>query len=1009
MMKTLPLKKLFSYIIVFIWGICLLYIPYAANAQTLALDNAEDLSTLWTVENGSLEKDPQNDVLRWYINNGQSSRLAINPTHSLFAQLRDYDLLQCEWRVASGEINEAGLYALGHVTGPRRGRVHQWTLGINTTPRQVWHESVLDLARPSWLPWNNPDGEGAITYFRFEGMALAPDTVIEFRNLRLKRAQVALKPNWEAPVTWPLKMENADGSVTYNLTYEVLNNANRRADLEARILSTNDKFKVAFEQDKFTNVAHGARAVFQLTATISRDDIASTPELYAEPLRVAFSAAGESDSAWPWNGVLVRPLSKGLKRQLVVTPEDLQTLRTRLQSGDDAARKLTGYQRLVARADEFANVRLDQIPGGHASPATRMPVIPDDPGKGRAWQIGSFMPEIIDKQTGRREVGTATANALWKFYLANGGGTENLGNAYLLTGDEKYARQAMALLALYGRQYTQLLLRDINDAPWSAGPNLLSASRTSTSSTYGGNWNFKWIFKMLAAIGESQAWQEADKTAIYNGFVLPYATESMKFPGGISNMSDIASHNQLIAGLLFDDANLVYWATMRDAGLLKRLNDIDEDGFSSEGRPVTYHLAAMAEYLPALVYLHNSGLQIPGFDKNKILKAFEMPYERATLAEQVPISGDMARGYTIRNSNLADYLIGLFPDQEWLLEAGTGSTLAAQARRLAAAPATANTTPLLRTAPKLYKDAGFAILRSGTTPETQVMATLDWGRSVMHSGFDRNQFTLAAFGKIFSHGPGSLYNVGSGGITRNDNPQLEAFITYNTLSHNLVTVDGKDQLRAVGKLLKWSDDPTKQLAVSQVEGIAPGVRHMRGVLLTQGIVILLDRLQSNDEHVYDWAYHNFGTLNLEKGWAAVNMEKPLGESSVYRNIIEPKRLQNNGSPSVLTARWDLSNQQNSFRKETATPIFLNFWHGGTPGEYFSGTTGLNNPNTMAMPDSAPSIFHRTHAHTADFWTVLEPTKGPSQITEVKAHAKGGVQVILQNGTNITASLDEWLK
>jgi hypothetical protein len=990
-------------------ALCLLLFATYAHAATAVSLNDENPATLWAVENGSIEKDAATGVLRWHINDGQTSRLAIDPENPLFARLYDYDLLQGEWRVASGEINEIGLYTLGRITGPRRGRVHQWTLGINTTSREAWHEAMLDLARPSWLPWNNPDGEGTDAYFRFECMALAPNTVIEFRNLRLKHALVRLKPDWEAPITWPLKTENEDGSVTYHLTYEVLNDANRRADIEARVLSINAKFKVAFETPKFENVAHGGRVTFKLAATISREDIVATPELYAEPLRVAFGLADAPDAAWPWSGVLVRPLRKGLKHQLIVAPADLELLRTHLQAGDAAAKKLTGFDRTVKQADEFVNVRLDHIPGGYSSPATRFPVVKDEPGKGRLWQIGSFMPEIVEKQSGRREVATPTADALWKFYLANGGATENLGDAFLLTGDEKYARKAVELLALYGRQYTEFPLRDtLGDVPWSAGPNLLSSSRTSTSSTYGGNWNFKWIFKMLAAIGESQAWKDADKTAIYNGFILPYATESMKFPGGISNMSDIASHNQLIAGLIFDDANLAYWATMRDSGLLKRLNDIDDDGFSSEGRPVSYHLAAMDEYLPAIVYLGNSGLELPGLDKNKILKAFRMPYERATLAGRVPTTGDMARGFSLRKSKLADYLIGLFPQETWLLDAGTGSTLASQARRLAAPPATSASTSLLSTQPKLYRNAGFAILRSGATPETQIMVTLDWGRSVMHSGFDRNQITLSAFGKTYSQGPGSLYNVGSGGITRNLNPQLEAFINYSTLSHNLVTVDGKDQLRAVGKLLKWSDDPARQIAVARVDGIAPGVSHTRGVLLAQGVVVVLDRLESKDEHTYDWTYHDFGVLSVGAGWTSRAVEKPLGASSVYQNIVEPKQLQNSAPDAVLQARWDLSEQVNPFRKETASPAFLNFWHGGASGEYYSGATGLNNPNTMMMPDAAPSIFHRARGKAADFWTVLEPTKGTSRIKSVAPGRKSGVSIVFTDGTRADYNMDDLL-
>src|SRR5690606_21340923 len=161
--------------------------------------------------------------------------------------------------------------------------------------------------------------------------------------------------------TWPIKTENADGSATYELTYEVLNTANRRVDIMARVLSQHAKFKVGFENEKAENVAHGAKATFKLTATISAAGIAATPELYAEPLRVTFAPADAPDFDWPWNGVLVRPLGKNLKKQLVVAPDDLQVLRARLQADDAGAKKLTGYDRMVKQADEFVNVRLDHI------------------------------------------------------------------------------------------------------------------------------------------------------------------------------------------------------------------------------------------------------------------------------------------------------------------------------------------------------------------------------------------------------------------------------------------------------------------------------------------------------------------------------------------------------------------------------------------------------------------------------------------------------------------------
>jgi hypothetical protein len=148
---------------------------------------------------------------------------------------------------------------------------------------------------------------------------------------------------------------------------------------------------------------------------------------------------------------------------------------------------------------------------------------------------------------------------------------------------------------------------------------------------------------MLGCINASALLTPEARARIYKGFVLPYATELMKFPGGISNMTDITNTNRLTLGLVFNDANLVRFALLSEPGLISRLGDIDEDGFSSEGRPPNYHMAAMDEYFPAMAALHNSGLQIK-YPKERLIAAVKMLYERATLWDVVPNTGDCGRG-----------------------------------------------------------------------------------------------------------------------------------------------------------------------------------------------------------------------------------------------------------------------------------------------------------------------------------------------------------------------------
>ena len=176
-------------------------------------------------------------------------------------------------------------------------------------------------------------------------------------------------------------------------------------------------------------------------------------------------------------------------------------------------------------------------------------------------------------------------------------------------------------------------------------------------------------------------------------------------------------------------------------------------------------------------------------------------------------------------------------------------------------------------------------------------------------------------------------------------------------------------------------------------------------MLTDGIIVLLDRIESKQEHVYDWIYHNFGELQFGATWQGQPATTSLGESSVYRSIVEPQMLNGKGA---LKARWDLTQQFSSYRKETAAPTFLNLWHDGPQGQYFTGKTGLNNTNTLTLPDAAPTLIHRVRARNADFFSVLEPTTGASKIKSV-TRANGALQIEMSDGKTVRASLDEWLR
>lgn len=979
------------------------FVPRASAAHpAVERFDAYEPASLLAVSNGSIEKVTVDGkpVLRWQINVGQTSELSLRPEHPLFDRLRYFDRLQFQFRVVSGEIDGLGVRALGHVSGARQFKQHQWNVGIRTTPKGVWHPRDLDLTRPNWFPWDNPDGEGNQGYLMFDAIAIGADTLIELSDVRLASSALLVKPFYEFPVTWPIKTANADGSITYRMTVSVLNISGKPAEITARIASPHKRFRVVFETDRIS--AKASQLVeFPIAATMSKAGIEASPELYAEPMRAVFSASTIPGAEATFEMTLVRPLAAGLHRQVVIPESDVKAIREKIAAGDKDFSKLVEYDRTLKAADEFMEKELRQIPAGHQWPGSN---------PGTDWAVGQAMPEIVNRKTGAKEYGTNLSGLVWKRYLTYPGyACENLGLAYLMTGEENYAKKAVELFRLYAQQFGELRWNQAFEIPWLAGHSIQTSSRIASGASYGSNIFMKSHVRLLSMIADSPSWTAADRELIYTNFATGYAAELMKFRGGINNQTDISSHNLALLGIVFDDALMLYHAAATDAGLLVRIADIDGDGFSSEGRPIGYQFAGMAEYLPAVVYLDNAGLNLP-FDKRKLLGAMRMPYRRATLTGWAPNCGDCARGFKAGLQPLAANLVAMFPDERWLLDVSGKGTLSAKIRAyLGGVKADPDAwRSLLETEPTLFPEAGFAILRAGATAEEQIMVTLDYGRANYHVGANRNQISLAAFGALLAHDPGSIYNLGSGGMTRTTDKQLDSFALNHTIGFNVITVDAQDQRRAIGRLLAWSPKPEYQVAVSRLEGMYAGVNHTRGVVLTGGVIVVLDRIESDAPHTYDFAYHNLGTLEIGPGWVARPLDQPLATTANYENIKELKKLSGDGP---IHFSWDVTEQHPATSPvRAAGGAALNLWQLPVKGgEVHSGITGLNNPNRTTYPDLAPSLFHRVKGKSAEFMTVLEPTKGQSRIRTVEAAGTGGMSVLFQDGKRLTFNLDELIK
>lgn len=957
--------------------------------------------SLFSAQSGSwsLLTNAGEPVLRWQPEAGQTATLEIPAESPLLERMKSMDWLNLEFNIVTGQVNDLSFSMRGLVSGHRRYKVHNTTVAHGTTRPDVWHAADLELSRPNWFPWDNPDGSDADVFFRLSTLALEPGTVIELRRMVAHTGWLQLKPDFEYPVTWPFPAARPDGSVEYRIEWQLLNASGKPDVLSAEILSTHRLFQPAFVTNDVETRVGGAPVPFTLVALLPSAAVRSAPPLYAEPLRIKFSLKNRPDVSLYWSGELVAPLPAGTKRQVVFTENTLQDARAATRQPTGELARIMDLKKVLASAGDFRGKKLLQIPTGNQWPGS--PFLPP-------WTVTDVMCQISNKVTGEVEFNTFRAGLGWKKYLEYpGNAADNLGQAYLFTGDESYATQAIAYFSLMAAQYPLLPLNKAFELPWAGGPATLGASRWANGSTYGGSMFMRLQSRLLNMVSESPSWTDPARAAVYTNFAVPYCLEVIKFNGGMNNQTDIGNHNVLLMGFAFQDAGLVKWALEHDGGILPRLTDIDADGFSSEGRPIGYHMAGMAEYMPSLAYLKNSGLDVP-VPWDRLLAALRMPFLRAALNGRIPNTGDCARWQNAALNPHADYILDVFPQEKWLDLVAAGTAPVAKIRRFkqgGGEPDKARWMSLLSKTPQLFPHAGMAILRAGDTSNTQVMTTLDYGRNIYHGHLDRLQVTLMAYGKTFTHGFGSVYNVGAGGMT-NGPAVLKDVNWASSLFQNVILVDQESQNPAIGKLLAWNAQPDRQVAAARVDGIRPGVSHTRALVLADGLLVILDRIASEQSHQYDWVYHNFGDLTPGAGWTAGPAPAPLGTSKNvgYPAIQELKRLSGTGT---LQLNWDLTHQVDALTPPTNAlpPIHLDFLQVcSAPGETYTGVLGLNNPNTRTVWDRAPSVFRRVEGKTVFWGTVLAPCGADSPLAGLEAEGADGVKVTLKNGKTLTFSL-----
>jgi oligo-alginate lyase len=152
----------------------------------------------------------------------------------------------------------------------------------------------------------------------------------------------------------------------------------------------------------------------------------------------------------------------------------------------------------------------------------------------------------------------------------------------------------------------------------------------------------------------------------------------------------------------------------------------------------------------------------------------------------------------------------------------------------------------------VFEDAGHAILRS--KGDAGLTAALTFGPyGGFHGHLDKLSFVFYGFGKELGVDPGRA---------RSQAYRLPIHTHWYkaTIAHNTVLVDGQSQKPAAGKLLFFEPKGDYTAVAARCEEAYPGVTQTRWLVLTATYLLVVDRLQSEKEHRFDWLYHNRGQM-----------------------------------------------------------------------------------------------------------------------------------------------------
>jgi hypothetical protein len=816
-----------------------------------------------------------------------------------------------------------------------------------------WMTVFLDLHLAEFiLKVSHPVKAGQVTFqFRAidgERPDQKPYRCVSIKNIRLVKTPI--KADWnEADYSF----SDAEGLV-YSYPVRVKNTSSKTQTVISRIEEIEKVWAEAVITPHDAVIAPHDSALFAVKISLPREKAESVPLLYCESFQPFFSVKGKPEtevsilrSTDLTRLVVIKPPKKMLP-VVYTTREKLERARRWAETTDWGKKQ---KEEIVNAAE--AILKKDQaIPdiGGFANAyyyctEHRCRLVYEGPGKhkcpiGGEYRTKNFMGVDLDL-----DYTNIVHVALIK-------STFPLAKAFALTGDKRYSERARFLYFGYMEKYFTYKPMDLD-----AQTQTIDRGRT-VFAKYMESFNFGDFFMAYDLLKGCGAFTEAETKKLEHDFLIPCAVEMANYRMEMSHREENISRCAFFMGLTTGHPTLLAFGSSSPYSL----QALNRYAAGADGHPMendqSYHFAfanTVDEFAQAF-----ENIGIPAFDFS--LKRHAMGiyrYVTSFSGQNIPNQGTLY-GLHYQDPFFRDHC----GDDLFL---GKVNHLKDESGPYKFPDESVN-----------FPFSGDTVLKRPNPDGGSFIAQMNWAGPKQRGDFEVLSPKFYAYGSLITDECGH-FDWGSTDWHHSWQIMSASHSTLVVDKHNQSGLKELDYTKGSygphpSTQLYYNDQGDVPATVVHNDRIYPGVKIWRALAVIDGAFILMDRLESNKPHTYDWFF--YGVPDKSDGLSGIHLdmlkrEAPLGETDGYEI---PSNLSEAKTSGVIKTDWTY-NPKDKAKTFGLSLTMLN-------SEPVSAIHGF----TLAAPYRSKEkefvLIRKENAQNTNYLAVFEAHKGQAKIKSI---------------------------